>query len=251
VSLVAAVARLAETQLALEAARRDAHLRDRYLALVMRDLHRPSALVTRSGRIVVASPPSWLGHPVEVPPGADRFTLPSGDDVAVEALENGEAFVLWKLDRARHAPPRPRLRIVALGRQRAALEQIGGSVELTRRHSEILTLLALRPEGLTGEQLALELHGARVKAVTIRAEMSRLRRLLGCRLVSGPYRLVADVDADFLEVGRLVEAGELDAARRRYGGPLLPASSVPGIAAARERLERALGASATATAAMR
>ena len=47
VSLVTAVARLVESRLALDAARRDAHLRDRYLALVMRDSHRPSALVTR------------------------------------------------------------------------------------------------------------------------------------------------------------------------------------------------------------
>ncbi len=39
-SLVTAVARLAETQLALEAARRDAYLRERYLALVMRGARR-------------------------------------------------------------------------------------------------------------------------------------------------------------------------------------------------------------------
>jgi hypothetical protein len=248
VSLVAAVARLAETELALEAARRDAHLRDRYLALVMRDEHRPSALVTRSGRIVVSSPPSWLGEAVGVPAETDRFTLPSGDEVAVEALENGEAFVLWKVGNGRPAPARPRLRILALGRHRAALVQIGGTVELSRRHSEILTLLALHPEGLSGEQLAWQIHGAKVKAVTIRAEMSRLRRLLGCRLIAAPYRLVADVEADFLEVDRLVRAGELGAASRRYGGPLLPASTVPRIVQARERLERALGGRPAATA---
>ena len=59
-------------------------------------------------------------------------------------------------------------------------------MQLTPRHSEILTLLARHPEGLSGEELALEIHGASVSAATIRAEMSRLRRLLGCLLVDRP-----------------------------------------------------------------
>jgi GAF domain-containing protein len=241
VSLVTAVARLVETRLALDAVRRDAYLRDRYLALVMRDSRRPSALVTTSGRVVVSSPPSWLGEAVAVPPGTDRFTLPSGDEVAVEALEKGDAVVLWKVDHGRATASRPKLRILALGRRRAALEQIGGTVELSPRHSEILTLLALHhPEGLTGEELAFEIYGANVRAVTIRAEMSRLRRLLGCLLLANPYRLLADVDADFVDVERLIGAGDLTAAARAYRGPLLARSTVPGIVRARERLERAL-----------
>jgi hypothetical protein len=241
VSLVTAVARLAESQLALRAERHDASLRDRYLALVMRDADRPSALVTKSGRVVVSSPPSWLTGPVEVPPGTDRLALPGGDLVAVEAMENGEAFLLWKIGRTRAAPGRPKLRLHALGRRRMALEQIGGMVELTPRHSEILTLLALHRDGVSGDELAREIYGDETKAVTIRAEMSRLRRLLGCLVLSNPYRLVADIRADFLEVEQLLWAGDFDTAVRRYTGPLLPRSSVPGIVAARERLERALG----------
>jgi hypothetical protein len=240
VALVTAVARAAETHLALGAARRDAHLRERYLALVMRAAPRPSALVTRRGRVVVSSPPAWLDGTVEVPADAAGFTLPSGEEVAIEALENGEAFVLWKAGGADAAPSRPRVRILALGRRRAVLEQIGARVELSPRHSEILTLLALHPDGLGGDELAAEIHGTDVKAVTIRAEMSRLRRRLGCLLVAAPYRLVADVEADFLDVDRLVRAGDLRGAARRYAGPLLPPSTVPGIVAARERLERAL-----------
>jgi hypothetical protein len=240
VSLVTAVAKLVETRLALDAARRDASLRDRYLALVMRDRHRPSALVTTSGRVVVSSPPAWLGDVVEVPADCDRFTLPNGDDVEIEALESGEGSILWRVDRVRGAASRPKLRILALGRRRAALEQIGGTVELSPRHSELLTLLALRPGGLTSEELAFEIYGTNVKAVTIRAEMSRLRRFLGCLLLAHPYRLLADVDADFLEVERLVRTGDLAAATRGYHGPLLARSTVPGIVQARERLERAL-----------
>ena len=240
VSLVTAVARLAESHLALEAARRDTYLRDRYVALVMRDSRRPTALVEKTGRVVVASPPAWLPDRLEVPAGTDRFTLRSGDEVAVEELENGEAYLLWKVDVGTPAPPRPALRLLALGRRRAMLEQIGGSVELSPRHSEILTLLAMHPEGLTGEELAFEIYGENVKAVTIRAEMSRLRRLLGCLLLAAPYRLVADIDADFLEVERLVAAGDTAQAGRRYPGPLLVRSRVPRIIEARERLDRAL-----------
>ena len=79
-------------------------------------------------------------------------------DVAVEALENGEAVMLWKVDHSRPAPPPAALRLLALGRRRASLQQIGGSVELSRRHSEILTLLVLHPEGLTGQELAVEIY---------------------------------------------------------------------------------------------
>ena len=78
-------------------------------------------------------------------------------------------------------------------------------------------MLALHSEGLTAEELALEIYGADVKAVTIRAEMSRLRRLLGCLLLAHPYRLLADVEADFLDVARLVHTG--DPARRRAVTP--------------------------------
>jgi hypothetical protein len=69
--------------------------------------------------------------------------------------------------------------------------------------------------------------------------MARLRRRLGPLVASQPYRLVADVHADFLEVQWLARRGALAAARDVYVGPLLPASDVPAIAAARARLERA------------
>jgi hypothetical protein len=59
--------------------------------------------------------------------------------------------------------------------------------------------------------------------------MSRLRRLLGCLLIARPYRLLADIDVNILEVEQLVRAGALDAAGRRYRAPLLARSNVPGI----------------------
>jgi hypothetical protein len=66
-----------------------------------------------------------------------------------------------------------------------------------------------------------------------------LRRRLGPLVASQPYRLDADVQADFLEVEWLARRGAVAAARDAYVGPLLPASNVSAIAAARARLEQA------------
>ena len=90
------------------------------------------------------------------------------------------------------AVPRPGLRVRALGRDRAEVEVSGGeTVTLSRRHSELLVLLALRPEGMTAEEVAIATHGDFGKPVTARAELSRLRRILGRRLLAEPYRLDA------------------------------------------------------------
>ena len=108
------------------------------------------------------------------------------------------------------------------------------------RQGEILALLALHPDGLTGEQLTLALYGEHGNPVSTRAQMSKLRRLLGPALASQPYRLLADVSADFLAVERLVLAGDVDGALRAYQGPLLIESEVARIVQAREELEGAL-----------
>jgi GAF domain-containing protein len=135
------------------------------------------------------------------------------------------------------------LSLHALGRDEAALSRYGRPVLLSRRHSEIVALLAGHPEGLTGDQLGLELYGDELNPVTLRAELSRLRLVLGAQvLASRPYRLEVPVDADFLAVTRLLAAGALGEALTGYRGPLLPASEAPGIAALRTRLEHDLRA---------
>jgi hypothetical protein len=243
-SLVTAVARAAEGQLALETARRDEALRTRYVSLISRNSRQPSALVTTSGRVLMANPPGWLPDPLAVPAGGGRFGMPSGAEAVAEPLESGHAYLVWRVSGGAVAPPRATLRLEALGRRRASLRQAGGAVELSRRHSEILILLALNPEGASGEDLALQIYGARTKSASLRAEMSRLRRLLGCLLVANPYRLQAEVQADFLDVRQLLDRGRFAAAARRYAGPLLAVSDVPAIVAAREDLEVRLRASA-------
>ncbi|MFD8144832.1 GAF domain-containing protein [Streptomyces sp. NPDC059708] len=127
----------------------------------------------------------------------------------------------------------------ALGRDEALLVLGGRRIALGRRHSEILALLAQHPEGLTGEELAYVLYeDESVAAVTLRAEMSRLRALLGAgNLLSRPYRTAVPLEADFAAVTRHLAAGAVSAALTRYPGPLLPASSAPGIVRLRRRIE--------------
>ncbi|MET0423478.1 MAG: GAF domain-containing protein, partial [Actinoplanes sp.] len=125
--------------------------------------------------------------------------------------------------------------VVALGRNEAILTFEGRRRRLGRRHSELLVLLMAHPEGRTGEELGFDLYGEDVSPVTVRAELSRLRRALGPELLdSRPYRLRADLDADFRTVNRLLERNRVAEALAEYAGPLLPGSDAPGI----DRLRR-------------
>ncbi|MFI1651557.1 GAF domain-containing protein [Streptomyces avidinii] len=136
-------------------------------------------------------------------------------------------------------PPTARDTLAALGRDEALLVTAGRTVRLGRRHSEIMALLAHHPEGLSGEELAIALYeDESVSPVTLRAEISRLRALLGPSApLSRPYRTAAPLDADFTALTRQLAAGAVSAALHRYPGPLLPASTAPGIVRLRRRME--------------
>src|SRR4051794_14493657 len=92
-----------------------------------------------------------------------------------------------------HRPPPPGLRTVprleVLGRERARLSLPTGNLDLSLPHAELLLMLAeaaVAGEGRTAEQLAAEAHPGGTAAVTVRAELSRLRRLVGPQLVGSP-----------------------------------------------------------------
>ncbi|OUC75655.1 GAF domain-containing protein [Gordonia lacunae] len=107
-----------------------------------------------------------------------------------------------------------------------------GARTLSRRHAEILVLLQAFPEGLNTEQLALKLAEDGLDPVTVRAEISRLRRDLGADVVaSRPYRLTLDItsDVDALR-SRIASGSDLASAVDDLGrGGLLAESSAPGI----------------------
>ena len=78
----------------------------------------------------------------------------------------------------------------ALGRPDCQVDIGDHSLRLSQRHSEIMVLLVDHPDGMTGDQLAVELYADDVNTSTIRAEMTRLRALLGDDILqSRPYRL--------------------------------------------------------------
>ncbi|SCL52280.1 GAF domain-containing protein [Micromonospora peucetia] len=139
--------------------------------------------------------------------------------------------------------------VAALGRDEAELRVDGRRIRLGRRHSELLVLLLGRPDGRTGEQLGLDLYGDdRLHPVTLRAELSRLRRVLGPELLdSRPYRLRGTVRADFRTVGELLERGDPAGALDAYAGSLLPGSDAPGVARLRRLVDGQLRAAVLAT----
>jgi hypothetical protein len=93
------------------------------------------------------------------------------------------------------ASSRPSLRLLD---QRRLEAQIGHRLELSRRHAENLARDVAG--GLTPEQLTPHYNADHGDRVSTRAEMSRLRKLLGSAVAVTPYRLAADVAADFLTV---------------------------------------------------
>jgi hypothetical protein len=113
----------------------------------------------------------------------------------------------------------------------------GTPVPVTLRPAELLTALALHPDGLTAERLALLLYGDDGKPTTVRGEVLRLRTLIGSEVLrTRPYRLDATVDTDFDTVRRALAAGRPAEALRACAGLLLPRSDAPEIREEREAL---------------
>jgi len=127
-----------------------------------------------------------------------------------------------------------------LGTEFGRLEIGAATLELSTRHAEIVTLLALHPAGLSAEQLAALLYESDDRSlVTLRAEMVRLRRHLAAvdpRLapLSRPYRLPGRVELDAHRVLAFLDRGAHKVALAAYSGPVLPTSTAPGIRSLRD-----------------
>jgi hypothetical protein len=136
--------------------------------------------------------------------------------------------------------------VESLGRSESLLTVSTGSrtpvtIRLSPRHSEIVVLLACAPRGLSGDELAVLLYEQDTSDSTLRAELKRLRGLLGDELLaSRPYRLVAEISADWLAVQARLSAGDVAGALLAYRGPLLPQSTAPGVGRLRAELENEL-----------
>jgi len=114
----------------------------------------------------------------------------------------------------------------------------GKALTITPRQTEILAILALCPQGLSLDNLHQALYGERkVSMGTLKAEMSQLRDLLGGMLGSRPYRILAHVEADFLQTEQSLDAGYIDSALKLYTGVFLAKTESPFLCAWRNCLE--------------
>jgi hypothetical protein len=238
-ALVTTVAQAAEAHVVRERALRDAHLVEQYIDRLPAAGRRPSAVVAADGRVLVAAPRGWLGDRVMLSADAEQAVLEDGTGALLEPLAGG-ARIVWGVRGHEHRIPHRLLSIKALGSEAPGLRLTGVPLAVTARQAELLIVLAMSPAGLSARSLAGCLYGASAKAVTARAEVARVRRAVGDLVGAQPYRLTADVRADFLDVEELLARRRVRAAVERYAGPLLPRSRAPAIVARRTAIERAL-----------
>ncbi len=190
VALVDLVARLAEAKL------REAH--DRTLNR-LRTVAAP--ILARIGRPALAvDPDGWVAAVDSLPPH-NRILLPNNDvpgrvwipslgTCDIEALPGG-----WLVRLAEDGEPGPAISRITLDLRDAngpALEMVGQfgrwRHDISPRHAEILLVLARHRQGRSAPELAADLYGDRSRVVTVRAEMSRLRKQFVGLVVGKPYR---------------------------------------------------------------
>ncbi|WP_443046965.1 GAF domain-containing protein [Streptomyces sp. HB2AG] len=222
-SLVTAVARLAESELDVCHRAELEQLRAVAAPLLSR----------MPGKALVTDPHGWTAAVVGmVPPrrlvlprssdGSGRVWLPSLGTCTVEPVPGGH-LVRVRGDDA-DGPAVPQRVVLDVRRARHWSVTVSGdagswSQDLSPRHAELLVALAVHRPGRTAAQLSEDLFGTPRREVTVRAEMSRLRRTLAAVLDHRPYRF-----ADHVHV---------DLRRPDPPGLLLPGSTAPVVTALR------------------
>ncbi len=235
-SLVQLAARLVQGQLRNEMLERDA----RILGLFADHAARhggPAAAVSRSGRVLAATPAAWTDGRIEL--GRDgaleggEVRLADGTCATMHPL--GDGALIRPTGPQAGARRSPVVRLELLGHDRVQLNTAVTRRRLTARHSELVALLELHPDGVDARSLAELLYGEPGHETAVRAELHRLRAILGEALRTRPYRLDG-VDSDLTDLRRCLDEGRREAAQELYRGPLLPGSKVPAIAGERARL---------------
>nr|WP_237554489.1 GAF domain-containing protein [Streptomyces sp. SID4948] len=219
-SLVSAVARLAEGELRARHWAAVERLRSVAAPLLAR-IEGQALAVDRNGWTAAVrgmAPTDRVALPVSV--AAGQVWLPALGLCALEPLPGG-----WLIRvNGRERPPAASRVVLDLSRPRDALVTVSGPAggwaqRLTPRHAELLFVLAVHRSGRTAAELAADLFGDPSRTVTVRAELSRLRRNLAGVLAHRPYRFADGVDVEVVRPPR--------------GLDLLPHSLAPAVLAAR------------------
>jgi len=235
-SVVVATARAVEELLRSRMHERDERLRERYEALVG-PASAGAALITGSGRVVLDPGRHWgTASITAIPVGGGALVLPSGVEAIAEPIEEDDVYVV-RPRRSAAQPVRPRVELRLLGADPAQVRVDGATVQLRRRHVEMLALLALHRGRLDADSMCALLYGDDGHPASIRVEMSRLRRILPVTNDAAGYRLDCDVDSDVRRIRVLLRRGAVRAAAEAYSGALLPESEAPGIQSQRAELD--------------
>ncbi|MEU6985952.1 GAF domain-containing protein [Streptomyces sp. NPDC046324] len=225
-ALVGSVAQLAE-----------AEMRDRHLRSIERLRSVAAPILCRvGGRAVAVDTHGWTAAVTGMAPvdrivlpksfRAGRVWLPSLGMCAVEPLPGGWLLRVEDEDRAGAAPAGESASRVVLDLSRprrwsVAVSGAAGSwsQQLSPRHAELLYVLALHRDGRTAAELAEDVFGDRTRTVTVRAEMSRIRRNLASVLAHRPYRFSEEVEVAIVTP--------------EHPADLLPHSTAPAVRSAR------------------
>lgn len=163
-----------------------------------------------------------------------------------EQTERGRARASITVGHSAQRAARTTPRLTVTGNRPPRLRTATAELPLSRRHAEILAVLTKHPDGMDTAELAAAIYPTPVTPVTIRAEVTRLRKVLTkagldaqVQLSSRPYRLVG-LDVDAVSVEKLLGRGSHVQALGEYSGPLLPDSEAPAILAWREELAATL-----------
>ncbi|WFB06879.1 GAF domain-containing protein [Streptomyces sp. LX-29] len=218
-ALVTAITRVAEGELRARHWESVNRLRS-IAAPVLARLDGAALAVDASGWPAAATgmvPPDRV--PLPRSPQAGTVWLPSLGSCTMEPLPGG-----WLVRVGTQGPTVPSRVVLDVTGARSWTVTVGGAVgswshELSPRHTELLLVLALHPDGRSAAQLAQDLFGDPRRVVTVRAEMSRLRRTVGGVLAHRPYRFADNVSVEVL--------------RPDHPADLLPASTAPAVVAAR------------------
>ena len=200
IALVDAVARLAESQLRQEHDRTLNRLRA-FAAPILARMGSPALAVDTDGWVAAVDAMPLHNRillPEQLAPG--RVRLATLGLCAVEPLPGGWLVRPAIGDDGADSDHVSQVLLDFSNPDTASLRVTGESGswrhDLSLRHAEILLALAISPQGRSAPQLAEDLYGDRSRVVTVRAEMSRLRKQFAGLLAAQPYRFGGSVHLD-------------------------------------------------------
>ncbi|OQR59435.1 diguanylate cyclase [Streptomyces maremycinicus] len=191
----------------------ESRLRERHLGSLERLRAVAAPVLARlGGRAAVVDGDGWTAAVTGMPyasrialpksPSPGRRWLPALGLCSIEPLAGG--WLVRSVDESAEPLPPGATRIVLdLTRSRRWSVKVSGgagswSHELSPRHAELLYLLAAERGGRSAAGLAEDMFGDAGRTVTVRAEMSRVRRYLGGLLDHRPYRFCEDAEVEVL-----------------------------------------------------